>query len=70
MWDWRDLLRELVREGGEMLVLGMEGEDSVLWCLQRLRRELGSKERECGGGCIFSVLNYRMTMRDEYVSCN
>ena len=33
-------------EGREMLVLEMEGGDSVSWCLQGLRRELG-RMREC-----------------------
>ena len=33
-------------EGREMLVLAMEGGDSVSWCLQGLRRELG-RMREC-----------------------
>ena len=41
-----------------MLVLGMEGGDSVWWCLQGLRWELGRKERECGVGYRLKALKY------------
>ena len=56
-WE-RSNERSNEERGREMLVLEMEGGDSVSWCQQGLRRELGRKERVCGGGCRLKALKY------------
>ena len=46
-----------------MLVLGMEGGDSVSWCLQGLRRELGRKERVCESTERLKALKYFLSQK-------
>ena len=67
-------MRELVREeGGRGDVGARDGGrigDSVWWCLKGLRRELGRKERECGGGCRLKALKYFLSQkRDLLTEC-